>query len=705
MATLQKIRSHGVALLVIVGLAMLAFIIGDFLNSGSAFFHRNRENVGEIAGKKVQILEFEKAINQLTEVYKIEYGRSDFDENAHSAIRNQVWQEYVSRYAMEAQAEQLGMTVTAKELTNVLIGSNPSPLIAQRRIFCDEMGNYSPTAFQNFYQFIQNEDAQDNPQAQQLKEYWAYWEQAISTNQLQQKYSQLLTKSIVANNLDAQDAFEAQHTTISANYVMLPYTNIADSLVKVSSNEIKNLYNQKKETFYKQEPNRAISFIAFPIEPSQEDIQESEEWINSLKEEFSTTTEIASLVNATSDVVYDGSAYSENTIPEKYKDFAFGAGAKAGNVSDITFENNTFSMARIMECGYAAADSVKLRFIDVNNDQTRIDSIINAVKKGANFAALVANYAGEADAEKIGWVTEAQFDSREMSDLAFNTKVNDCFVMPVGETARIFQVVDKTKATPKAKVAILEHKVNASSRTNGIIYNNAKDFINANNTEEKFLAAASEQGIAVMPAYNLTKNQESVNNMPQSRQIVKWAFGAKEGAVSDIFECGSNLIVAALTEANDDEYRSINDATVELQIELLNKKKAEMLVKQMAGATSLETLATENNVTIQNAENVNLAAATFGPAGNEPALVGVAANAEIGQITEPVIGNRGVYVLQLTSKDKEEAEFDAAKEVTSMNAQMGYSIPQYGMYSVADKCLNWMAAEKVEIVDNRANFY
>ncbi|MBQ7210203.1 MAG: SurA N-terminal domain-containing protein [Paludibacteraceae bacterium] len=182
MATLQKIRSHGALVLIIVGAAMLAFIIGDFLNSGATYFSRSRETVAEIAGNKISITDFEKSINQLQEVYKIESGRQDIDENLSQQLRQQVWQEYLSKNAIESMAEAAGMRLTAKELTDQCIGSNPSSLITSRRAFADETGNYNRSVFMQFYQAVHSEDAQNNPQLQSYLNYWNYWETAIGAN-------------------------------------------------------------------------------------------------------------------------------------------------------------------------------------------------------------------------------------------------------------------------------------------------------------------------------------------------------------------------------------------------------------------------------------------------------------------------------------------------------------------------------------------
>ena len=289
MATLQKIRNHGVVLLVIVGLAMLAFIMGDFINSGSSFFNRGRENVGEIAGHKVHYTEYEAAKDQLTEVYKIESGRTDIDEELSTQIRNQVWQMMLMDYTLREQAQEIGMDVTAEELSNLCIGEHPHQLIQQRRAFYDETGKFNRFALINFLNSI-NQEPQDAEQAANLKQaktYWMYWEKAVRLTYMQEKYTELLKNMVTANNLDAKYAFDARQTTVDVQYVEQPYYAVPDSLVKVTNGDIKHLYAQHKEE-YKQTPNRTIEYVGFAIEPSEDDFAEVERTMKSLENDFRT---------------------------------------------------------------------------------------------------------------------------------------------------------------------------------------------------------------------------------------------------------------------------------------------------------------------------------------------------------------------------------------------------------------------------------
>ena len=668
MATLQKIRNHGVFLLVIVGAAMLAFILGDFLNSGSSFFNRSRENVGTIAGHDVHYTEYEAAKEQLTEVYKIESGRSDFDEEISAQIRNQVWQMMLMDYSLRAESKKIGLDVTKDELSQLCIGENPHELIAQRRAFYDETGNFNRDNLVRFLASL-DQEAENSDQAANLKQaksYWLYWENAVRLTYMQEKYTTLLQNLIKANSLEARFAFDARQQSTNAQYVMQPYYAVADSLVKVSNADIKKLY-AKHKPLYKQTPNRAIAYIVFEIKPSEADYQAADQLMKELEQELKTTDDVALVVNTNSDVMYDGRDYSTNTIPAEYKDFAFGKGAKVGDVSELRFEDNKYSIARIVEVGYSLPDSVCLK--------------------------AIASKEGQEDAE-LGWFQATDLN-KTIAEPAFHGKRGTRFTVAQGLGEQTFEIVDIAAATPKAKVAILERTVTPSSKTYSVIYNQAKQFIVNNNNEDAFRNAAAEAGMAIHPQFNLNKNTEKVGDLKASRPIVRWAFEAKEGQISDVFECGNQFIVAVLTEANDGEYRSIESVRAELMAEATNNAKAEYIKKELKNVASLEDAAEVLNRPIQNAENVTLAAYRFGNAGNEPAVIGATMALEENELSAPIQGRSGMFLVKAGANTTTEAEFNVDMEKQQLVSRIAYQIPYQAIALIQ---------EKADVVDNRANF-
>ena len=665
MASLQRIRNHGALLIAIVGLAMLAFILGDFLNSGSSFFNRSRENVGVIEGQKIHYTEYEAAKDQLTEVYKIESGRSDFDEDTYAQIRNQVWNMMMMDYTLRAQAKEIGMDVTVDELSELCIGENPHQILRSRRAFMDENGQFNRDAVKNLIAAINDgsEEAAQNANLQQAKTYWLYWEKAVRISYMQEKYTALLQHLLKANSLDAEFAFDSRQKGVSAEYAMQPYYTVADSLVKVSEGDIKKLYNQKKEQF-KQTPNRAIKYVAFNIVPSEDDFKAAETLMNNLQEEFKTTEDIALVVNTNSDIMYDGRDYSEETVPAQFKEFAFAKDAKAGDCTEILFENNTYAMARIMKAGYSLPDSVELKAI---------------VEGGED--------------QELGWFKADQLP-KNIAEPALNGKRGDKFTVAQGMGEQTYEIMEIGKPTPKVKLAILAREVTPSSKTYSIIYNNAKQFIVTNNNAEAMEKAAQEAGMAVIPQYNLTATTDKVGQLKGSRTIVRWAFDAKEGAVSDVFECGDQFIVAALTEVNDGEYRSLDAVRAELTFEATNNAKAAYIKKQLKGAETLEAAAQIMNQPVQHIERVSLADSRFGNAGMEPAVIGKTIALGENALSEPIQGNMAVFVVKTGAANNAADELNTEVEKAQLESRYAY-LPYQAIQLVEDKA---------EVTDNRANF-
>lgn len=665
MASLQRIRNHGALLIAIVGLAMLAFILGDFLNSGSSFFNRSRENVGVIEGQKIHYTEYEAAKEQLTEVYKIESGRSDFDEDMTAQIRNQVWNMLMMDYTLRAQAKEIGMDVTVDELSELCIGENPHQIIRSRRAFIDENGQFSRDAVKNLISAINDEsdDAEQNANLQQAKTYWLYWEKAVSISHMQEKYTALLQHLLKANSLDAEYAFNGRQNGVSAEYVMQPYFAVADSLVSYSEGDVKKLYKQHKEQ-YKQTPNRAIKYVAFDIVPSEDDFKAAQNLLTNLQEEFKTTEDISLVVNTNSDIMYDGRDYSIETVPAQFKDFAFANGAKAGQCTEILFENNTYSMARIMQAGYSLPDSVELKAI---------------VEGGED--------------QELGWFRAADLP-KNIAEPAFAGKRGSRFTVAQGMGEQTYEIMDISAATPKVKLAILAREVTPSSKTYSAIYNQAKQFIVANPDAEALEAAAQEAGMAVIPQYNLTATTDKVGQLKNSRPIVRWAFEAKEGKVSDVFECGQQFVVAALTEINDGEYRSLESVRPELVFEATNNAKAAYIEKQLKGVESLEKAAEILGQSIQSTERVSLADSRFGNAGMEPAVIGKTIALGENALSAPIRGNMGVFVVKTGAANNTAETFNAETEKAQLASRFAY-LPYQAIQLVEDKA---------EVTDNRANF-
>lgn len=704
MATLEKIRSKGVLLIVVVGVALLSFIVGDFLTQGSSFFNQSRETVAVVNGEKINIADYQELIDQITVFQKYETGSQEIDEVTMQQMRAFVWDQYVREQLLNEEAAKMGLTVTKEELSDRLIGNNIHPMIQQRRFFVDESGRFSPQMLIQFLNF-KDEEAQDPSMEQTLIEYrklWKFLERTVKYSLLQEKYNTLITKVVAANTLEAKANFEASLPVVEANYVVQPYFAIPDTEVSVSDKEIKDRYNKQLARF-RQEPNVSIRFVTFDIVPQQEDYKAAEEFINKLSQEFTTSEDVVELVNGNSDIPYTGRNFTASTVPAHLKDFAF-SNAK-GAVYGPVFQNNAYTMARVMETGIASPDSVKLRHIYLTPDkEAKSDSLIGALRGGADFGTLAQQFSAvqqtAANGGEIGWITEdAQGLDKGILTDAFSKSTNEIFTFKNAQGTQIIQIMEKTAPRQKVKLAILERGVIASSKTESKIFNDAKRFA-ASLNELPFDSAATQNNLMVRVADEVYQSSEQLMNIPQSRQVVRWAFENSKGEHSDVFECGKQLVIATIADVSDSKYRALAKVSDQIKNEIARDKKAELLITQMTGKagndTSLVALAQAFKQEVKQASGINFASGQFGLAGWEPAVIGKATSMKAGEISAPVKGNNGVYVIAIRSLQKTNRPFDAATEKMNIASRFMYTLPNSIMMDMMDKA---------EIEDNRLTFY
>lgn len=690
--------------MLIVGLALFAFIIGDALTQGSTYFNKSREVVGEIAGEKINISEFQASIDQLTDVYKIETGQSNFDEEMTAQIRASVWESMVNEKILFAEAKKLGLSVGKEELSDRLIGNNIHPLVMQRRAFAGENGQFSRAALLNFLNSLETTPENDDmrQQIEQAKAYWKFWENNVKLSILQEKYNALMAKTVTANSLDAKSEYAAAKRIVDVNYVVQPYFTVPDADVKVSQSEIKDRYNKMKEQF-KMEANRSIKYVVFQVKASPEDYKKAQTEMNTLSAEFTTTADVAGFVNKNSEVRYDGKPYSEATVPTNLKAFAFGS--PAGSVYGPVFENEAYTMARVVETGIVEADSVKLRHIFLaKSDESKTDSLIAAISSGANFAELAAKYSAvkqtAANGGEIGWIVDGiQGLDKEIITKSFASAINGVFTSKNEQGTQIFQVTEKTAPKRKVKLAVFQINVSPSNVTVSKIYNDAKQFA-AELSGDEFDKKAKAKNVIVRTANDLLSSTEKVADLAQSRQVVRWAFENKKGEVSDVYDCDNNFVVATVTEVNEKGYRSIEKVTDQLKALVMQDKKAEKLIEklkaQLTKTPSLESLATALGTDVKSAPAVSFSAYQFGVAGFEPAVVGKASILPVNKISSPVKGNAGVYVLLPMNAKENPNPFDAKMQIMMLNSRLSYSLPYAIIQDLKDK---------TDIVDNRLNFF
>ena len=559
MATLEKIRSKAGLLVLVVGLALFAFIIGDFLNSGSTYFRQSQERIAEIDGEVIKIQDYQARVDEMAEIYKMQSGSASLPEEYMTQIRQSVFDGMVQEIVLDEATEQLGMVVSSEELFDMVQGENISPLIQQMQMFVNpQTGAFDKSALLSFLKQIDVDNiaaypADQQAQLLQAQNFWLFWEKNIKRQRLESKYTTLLSKAISANALDAKAAYDEAVENSDIVYAMQSYSTIPDSTIAVSDSEIKRLYEQRKES-YKQKASKVIDYIAVDIRPSKDDYDKVQADIESIKSELETTDRIADLVNENSEIPYVDAFFSEGALDADLKQFA--TTAEVGAIYGPVFDNDKYRLFKLVD-KTNAADSVKVSHIMLagkGEAETKAlaDSLMAVLKGGASFEELAKQYSADQAAEKggeLGWFTEAtalRGVNAEFKDAVFSTPINQVTIVKSMYGTHLVKVTEKTANVAKYKVADIDMTVSPSSKTYSNIYNELNQFISNNHSVDKIAANAKEAGYNLISDATVTKDDQLLGSVQNSRQVIRWAFQNDKGAISEIFECNDKFVVAAM---------------------------------------------------------------------------------------------------------------------------------------------------------------
>lgn len=712
MATLEKIRSKAGLLVIVVGLALFAFIIGDFLNSGSTYFRQSQETVVDVNGEVIKIQDYQARVDEMMEMYKQQSGQTSLSEEYTSQIRESVYGSMVREIILDEETAKLGMTVSPEELFDMVQGENISPMIQQMQMFANpETGTFDKAALLNFLKTIDSDKIASYPadqQAQliQAKNFWLFWEKNIKQQRLEQKYATLLSKAIAANTIDAKEVFNETAENSDIIYVMQSYSTIPDSTIQVSDSEIKKLYEQRKN-LYKQKEGKVINYIAVDILPSQEDHDNVSADIEKLKEEFRTAEKVSDIVNENSDVPYMDVFFTETAFDPEMKGFV--EKAAIGEVYGPVFADNKFRMFKLID-KTVAPDSVKVSHIMLANtgDEARTkvlaDSLQNVLKNGGDFVELAKQFSADQAAQnggELGWFTEISAQrgvGDDFKNAVFNTPSGQIAMVKTQYGTHLVKVTDRTANVTKYKVADIDMAVTPSSKTYSNIYNELNQFIAKNGKMDKIEDAAKEAGYNLQSNVTVTADNEVIGNVKNSRQVVRWAFKEDKGAVSEIFECDDKFVVAVLQGSLKEGFRPLAAVAPMLKAELIAEKKGEKIAADLLAknATSIDQYAEIMGARADSVKFVNFGTRRITSIGVEPKLNAMISIAAVDKVSEPVKGNNGVYVFKVYERNKDAKEYNEEEVIKGIESSNAYRFSFQSIQELIDGA---------DIKDTRIRFY
>ncbi|MEE0669773.1 peptidylprolyl isomerase [Prevotella sp.] len=713
MAALGKIRSKGVLLICIISLGLFAFIAEEAFRSCESSSNDARQQVGEVLGEKINVTEFQKLVDEYTEVIKMQQGQDNLNEDQLNQVKDMVWNTYVQTKLIENETKKLGLTVTDAELQNVLTeGTNP--MLMQTPFVNQQTGRFDVNALKKFLAEYKSQ-GQANPQlAKQydtIYKYWTFIEKTLRQQLLAQKYQGLFAHCFLSNKVEAQMAFNDQNQESQIQLAALSYSSIDDNKVQISDADLKAKYDEVKGRFKQYVESRDIKYVDVQVKASAADRAALQKEFAGYSQALASATDASDVVRkSTSLVNYLGVPVSKDAYPS---DIAQRLDSMAVGSTSKVFENNSDNTLNVIKLvsKQLLPDSVQYRQIQVagataEESAKRADSIYNALKAGADFEVIAKKY-GQTG-EKT-WLTTRQYQSAPSLDhntkdyiMSLNTmSVNELKNVALSQGNLIVQVVDRKGMINKYVAAVVKKNVTFSKDTYSAAYNKFSSFVSANLTADAIVKNAAKAGFNVQERKDVTTAEHNLAGIRSTRDAMRWLFEAKKGDVSPLYECGDNdhLLVVVLDNINNVGYRSLDDAQVKEYVkgEVLKDKKAEMLMAKLNGVKSVAA-AKAKGANVSTVNQVTFAAPVFVPAtgASEPALSGAVAATAKGKFCKlPVKGNAGVYVFEVTNKTQRPGKFDAATEMQKLRQKE---------MQMAGNFMNELYI-KAKVVDNRYLFF
>ena len=662
MASLNTLRTRfGVVLSVVIGLALLAFVLSLKTEMG---FSGNDPKVGVIDGNKIKYSDYIEEYDRV----KARHAGSESDPQQADMLADAAWQELFSKNVLVPGFEKMGIVVGEQERLAMLGGEQPSTVYAQ--IFTDpRTGAYDVEAVTRFL-----EQAEGNVQA------LAAWNDINSQAMLERavdKYLALLRSGVYANKLEAEQGLKAANETCTGKLARRKYDSVADSLVEVKEAEIRAYYNAHKEEF-RQVPSRAITYVVFDVDATDDDMLALEKTAMAAGEEFAAAEDVRAFVRSNRNGSLADSYVSAAQLTADEAEALMN-----GRMYGPVLKNNIWTMSRV-ESARMAPDTLGVRHIVLPYTQDELaDSLLTALRAGADFAEAARTYSVyDASAARGGEVGELPFSSfpDEFAEALAGASNGDIVKVASGDAVQLIQVYRADKPTKHVRVASVNYPVEASAETRRNQHNAAGTFsVKAKGSVEAFTEAAS--AAAVTPrAATLRQGERSLRGLEDSRELVRWAYNAKPGDVSEIFNVDGDYVIAVVTGIDDDEYASLDAVTPRLRNKLLRDKKYDYIVRDAAGTTFADLTASIATREGGNFENLSPSALFIDGVGVEPRLIGAIAAAKQGE-AGLVKGSNGVYVFSV-DRVTDSGEQTADAERVRRQSMMEYMLPQQSMMAL-----------------------
>ncbi len=705
MAIIGNIRKHSGLVVIIVGVAIAAFVIGDFSKKSSG----GSNDIGTVNGESIPYAEFNTKVEKNLEIQKENTGNDKITDQETYQLRQSTWTTTIKELLMGEEYEALGLTVSSEELFDQVQGKQPHRLILQ--YFKDPAtGQYNPAVVLNYLKNLEKME----PKA---KNQWLQFEKAIKDDRQETKFNNLLTKAYYVPKAFLNKDYINQSKTLNVLAVAPELTSISDSSVKVTDADFQKFYDKNKIYFFMEDPTRELDYVLFEVKASDIDRKKTAEDVAMLFRDFQTSVDAMVFTNANSDMKADTMFVKKGTFPSQLDTLLFAA--KPGDVFPPFEFNNSWYMAKLLDM-QERPDSMKgsqilLAFAGTGNEsikrtkaeaKTKIDSLMAALKKSPqSFAEAAKKYSDYPSAKDDGgdlkWFQDGNPNFDPFFKAGLELKPNEMKVVETRIGYSLFLLAEKSAPVKKVKAAVITRAIVPSNQTFQDTYMKASTFAGQNKTPETFEKAAVAQGLQKRAAPNVREMDNYVMGLPSAREMVRWAFAenTKVGEVSPVFDLSGKYGIAVLKNISEKGQQPLKDIKARIEPSVKSMKKIDMMAEKMT-----KELATTKDITALASKmgaKLDTSAVTFSgmnrsAIGREAELVGKLFTAKKGELLGPLTGNSGAYFAYISdvveAPAKDDFAFEKMQQIQNFNQRVTGN-----MYPALEKT--------AKITDNRLRFY
>ena len=691
MQIIQTIRDKGAAIVIaVIALSLIGFILMDAKQGSNRFFSSLSSSIGKVNGEAIEKAEFEKKLKFADNMAKQQAQQSGRPAPDAAQIREQVWNQMVAEKVFYGEAQKLGIKFTSPELSAILKSNDPSnPLMQDQSMVDPATGRLDESKATTAINTIKK------AKGDQYEMINAQIAEPQKLASISGKYFALLNASAYYPNwMKEKDSAETK-SFANISYVSIPYGVISDSTTKVTDNEI-DIYVQKHKKQFKQEEGRMISYVAFSQLPNADDSAKTKELVAGLKEGFTTDPNTKAFVARNTSVIeFDSNYLPKSKVKSSYIDTI--AKQSVGMVYGPYVDGGNYVLAKILGIK-TLPDSSKARhiLIPTADPQTgqpimedsiakkRADSIFLAIKAGADFAVMAKQFGTDGTKDKGGDLGFFGFSApmvEEFNQAIFGKPVGTKEVIRTRFGYHVIEITGEKGAMPAYKIAFLAKEILPSDATIQNANLNATKLSGQKDSKE-FEAYCAKNGLQKISWPTIVKeNDFTVGQLQDARQLVRWIFEAKKGAISEPFNIGEQFIVATVDKIQSEGTQDATAARPMVEGIIRNEKKAEVIIKKLGASVTLESAAAAYSRQIEIAgadSSITFGSQMIPNVGEEPKVIGAGFNKENQtKVSGPIAGNNGVYVVKVNSINSKPADApevaaqQKSQKITTLRSQVG----------------------------------